>query len=292
MRGETANAGRLVQLFEESQLFAQAAPRSPTTKIQPGPGRDLRPRRAAQAAGRAGAVAGVAARRQRRRRPRRRRRPQRTAPWHRRPCRCAGARRQHRTGRAGSGHAPPAAAPRRAAASAAPRRNGAACPAAAPPAARNRTAAAVQPRRRQRHAAAGTDRRARRRPAAPAAPAPAPPVPPSTIAPPLGARHGAAGAMRVAADGRPTGAGNASAAPEGAAMTPAFAARLSPHAAARAGDRAAGGSRSCWCSRSSWAHPAAASPLRRRDRRPDRSPRALPPRRGAGAGAAPRARAS
>ena len=38
VRGETANAGRLVQLFEESQLFAQAAPRSPTTKIQPGPG--------------------------------------------------------------------------------------------------------------------------------------------------------------------------------------------------------------------------------------------------------------
>ena len=38
VRGESANAGRLVQLFEESQLFAQAAPRSPTTKIQPGPG--------------------------------------------------------------------------------------------------------------------------------------------------------------------------------------------------------------------------------------------------------------
>ena len=38
MRGETANAGRLVQLFEESELFAQAAPRSQTTKIQPGPG--------------------------------------------------------------------------------------------------------------------------------------------------------------------------------------------------------------------------------------------------------------
>ena len=32
------NAGRLVSLFEESKLFAQAAPRSPTTKIQPGPG--------------------------------------------------------------------------------------------------------------------------------------------------------------------------------------------------------------------------------------------------------------
>ncbi len=38
MRGESANAGRLVQLFEESALFAQAAPRSQTTKIQPGPG--------------------------------------------------------------------------------------------------------------------------------------------------------------------------------------------------------------------------------------------------------------
>ena len=38
VRGETANAGRLVQLVEESKLFAQTAPRSPTTKIQPGPG--------------------------------------------------------------------------------------------------------------------------------------------------------------------------------------------------------------------------------------------------------------
>jgi general secretion pathway protein L len=38
VRGETGNSGRLVQLFEESQLFAQAAPRSPMTKIQPGPG--------------------------------------------------------------------------------------------------------------------------------------------------------------------------------------------------------------------------------------------------------------
>jgi len=38
VRGETANAGHLVALFEESQLFAQAAPRSQTTKIQPGPG--------------------------------------------------------------------------------------------------------------------------------------------------------------------------------------------------------------------------------------------------------------
>ncbi len=38
IRGETANAGRLVQLFEGSDLFAQAAPRSQTTKIQPGTG--------------------------------------------------------------------------------------------------------------------------------------------------------------------------------------------------------------------------------------------------------------
>ena len=38
VRGETLNAGRLVQLFEDSQHFAQAAPRAPTTKIQPGPG--------------------------------------------------------------------------------------------------------------------------------------------------------------------------------------------------------------------------------------------------------------
>jgi general secretion pathway protein L len=38
LRGETANAGRLVQLFEETQMFTQAAQRGPTTKIQPGPG--------------------------------------------------------------------------------------------------------------------------------------------------------------------------------------------------------------------------------------------------------------
>ena len=37
-RGESANAGRLVTLLEDSRLFTQAAPRSPTTKIQPGPG--------------------------------------------------------------------------------------------------------------------------------------------------------------------------------------------------------------------------------------------------------------
>jgi hypothetical protein len=38
VRGETANAGRLVQLVEESSLFTQTAPRSQTTKIQPGTG--------------------------------------------------------------------------------------------------------------------------------------------------------------------------------------------------------------------------------------------------------------
>jgi general secretion pathway protein L len=38
LRGESANAGHLVSLFEASRLFEQAAPRSPTTKIQPGPG--------------------------------------------------------------------------------------------------------------------------------------------------------------------------------------------------------------------------------------------------------------
>ncbi len=38
LRGESANAGRLVTLFEASKLFTDAAPRSPTTKIQPGPG--------------------------------------------------------------------------------------------------------------------------------------------------------------------------------------------------------------------------------------------------------------
>src|SRR4029077_6867844 len=38
LRGESANAGRLVAVLEDSKLFTQAAPRSPTTKIQPGPG--------------------------------------------------------------------------------------------------------------------------------------------------------------------------------------------------------------------------------------------------------------
>jgi general secretion pathway protein L len=38
LRGESANAGRLISAVEESKVFMQAAPRSPTTKIQPGPG--------------------------------------------------------------------------------------------------------------------------------------------------------------------------------------------------------------------------------------------------------------
>jgi len=38
LRGESANAGRLVTLLEDSKAFIEAAPRSPTTKIQPGPG--------------------------------------------------------------------------------------------------------------------------------------------------------------------------------------------------------------------------------------------------------------
>jgi general secretion pathway protein L len=38
LRGESASAGRLVALLEDSKLFEQASPRSPMTKIQPGPG--------------------------------------------------------------------------------------------------------------------------------------------------------------------------------------------------------------------------------------------------------------
>ena len=38
LRGESGNAGRLISALEDSKLFEQAAPRSPTTKIQPGPG--------------------------------------------------------------------------------------------------------------------------------------------------------------------------------------------------------------------------------------------------------------
>ena len=50
LRGETSNAGRLVQLFEESQMFAQAAQRGPDHQDPAGSRRDIRPRRAAQAA--------------------------------------------------------------------------------------------------------------------------------------------------------------------------------------------------------------------------------------------------
>ncbi|MBK7079778.1 MAG: hypothetical protein IPH55_03205 [Betaproteobacteria bacterium] len=38
LRGESGSAGRLVALLEDSKLFEQASPRSPMTKIQPGPG--------------------------------------------------------------------------------------------------------------------------------------------------------------------------------------------------------------------------------------------------------------
>ena len=38
IRGESASAGRLVAAFEESRLFTETAPRSQTTKIQPGTG--------------------------------------------------------------------------------------------------------------------------------------------------------------------------------------------------------------------------------------------------------------
>ena len=38
LKGESANAGRLVSLLEDSHEFLDAAPRSPTMKIQPGPG--------------------------------------------------------------------------------------------------------------------------------------------------------------------------------------------------------------------------------------------------------------
>ena len=38
MRGESGNAGRLIPVLEESGIVQQVAPRSPTTKIQPGPG--------------------------------------------------------------------------------------------------------------------------------------------------------------------------------------------------------------------------------------------------------------
>jgi hypothetical protein len=38
MRGESANAGKLISLLENATLVGQATPRSPTTKLQPGPG--------------------------------------------------------------------------------------------------------------------------------------------------------------------------------------------------------------------------------------------------------------
>ena len=44
LRGESANAGKLIGLLEDSKLVEQAALRSSTTKIQPGPGRDVRSR--------------------------------------------------------------------------------------------------------------------------------------------------------------------------------------------------------------------------------------------------------
>jgi len=38
LKGESANAGQLVSLLEDSHEFLDAAPRSPTMKVQPGPG--------------------------------------------------------------------------------------------------------------------------------------------------------------------------------------------------------------------------------------------------------------
>ncbi len=38
LKGESANAGSLVALLEDSKEFIDAAPRSPTMKVQPGPG--------------------------------------------------------------------------------------------------------------------------------------------------------------------------------------------------------------------------------------------------------------
>lgn len=38
IRGESGNAGKLIPILEESGVVAQVAPRSPVTKIQPGPG--------------------------------------------------------------------------------------------------------------------------------------------------------------------------------------------------------------------------------------------------------------
>ena len=49
LRGESANAGRLVSLLEDSKLFTQAAPRSPDDQDPARTGRDLRRRRAVEA---------------------------------------------------------------------------------------------------------------------------------------------------------------------------------------------------------------------------------------------------
>jgi hypothetical protein len=38
MRGESANAGKLISLLENATLVGNATPRSPTTKLNPGPG--------------------------------------------------------------------------------------------------------------------------------------------------------------------------------------------------------------------------------------------------------------
>ncbi len=38
LRGESANAGKLISMLEDTKLFEQAAQRSPTTKVQGGPG--------------------------------------------------------------------------------------------------------------------------------------------------------------------------------------------------------------------------------------------------------------
>jgi len=61
LRGESGNAGRLISALEDSKLFEQAAPRSPTTKIQPGPGEvfDLGTQVVPSAAPQLVAVAGV-----------------------------------------------------------------------------------------------------------------------------------------------------------------------------------------------------------------------------------------
>ena len=102
LRGESANAGRLISLLEDSKLFEQAAPRSPTTKIQPGPGeifdlgaqlKPLPPPAAAPAVG-PGRARGARSdsrrrrrdphRRHRRRDPQRRRRRQEPHPRRRR----------------------------------------------------------------------------------------------------------------------------------------------------------------------------------------------------------------